>query len=205
MGSASRVGRRAWLASGVALPLVLALAGFSAPAMAADLSPSSNHGSCDTTRVAKPAKSVKGAKGGNGAKGAKAGKRGTAGPDKNGNNAGCPGPRGPRGERGPAGPPGPCADIDSTEAEGDVEFSAVLSKGKAYLGRRSVAPVGQYTWRDLSTYQNPGFPKGACSVSVSTEGRIVYVKVLTTGGDVYENYCTYALSCPSGWTALARP
>ncbi|MER5935487.1 hypothetical protein [Streptomyces sp. NPDC002054] len=201
MGSASRVGRRAWLASGVALPLVLALAGFSAPAMAADLSPSSNHGSCDTTRADKPAKSVKGAKAG------KAVKRAKAGPENN-NSGGCRGPRGPkgpRGERGPAGPPGPCADIDSTEGEGDVEFSAVLSKGKAYLGRRSVAPVGQYTWRDLTTYQNPGFPKEACSVSVSTEGRIVYVKVLTTGGDVYENYCTYALSCPSGWTALAKP
>ncbi|WP_214944678.1 MULTISPECIES: hypothetical protein [unclassified Streptomyces] len=106
---------------------------------------------------------------------------------------------------------GPCADVDTTRGQHNLEFSAALSRGKTYLGRRSLAgqAPGPYVWRDLTRASNPGYPRHACGVSVSTEGNRVFVKVLTTSGDVYENTCTYtpngALHCNQGWTALVKP
>ncbi|MEV0413803.1 hypothetical protein AB0I68_24105 [Streptomyces sp. NPDC050448] len=74
---------------------------------------------------------------------------------------------------------------------------------------RDTAPVAAYTWKDLTTPLNPGHPRNECGVSVNTVGYTVYVKVLTTLGDVFENHCTYTgtgvLICPSGWTAIIRP
>ncbi|MEV7523266.1 hypothetical protein [Streptomyces sp. NPDC091371] len=45
-------------------------------------------------------------------------------------------------------------------------------------------------------------------MSIASEGNTVRIKVLTTTGDIYENYCTHTagvVTCPSGWTAIVRP
>ncbi|WP_327253586.1 hypothetical protein [Streptomyces sp. NBC_01244] len=100
--------------------------------------------------------------------------------------------------------------MDSVKAQGNQELSAALSRGKAYIGRRTVmgTTVGGYAWKDLTTPANPGFPRDACAVSVTYTGQRAYVKVLTTGGDVSEIFCDYSaagFACPLGWQAVVRP
>ncbi|MER7465816.1 hypothetical protein [Streptomyces sp. NPDC097981] len=181
--------------------------------------------------LAKGAKGAKGAKPGRAGRAGKAGKaapsspcggpkgdRGPQGPHGPKGDKGDKGPKGdkgdkgPKGDRGAAGPRGshgPCQGIDTTRGESDLEFSAVLHRGKTFLGVRNTAPVGAYVWKDLTTELNPGHPRNACGVSVTTVGSTVYVKVLTTVGDVYENSCAYTgeglLTCLLGWTAIIRP
>ncbi|WP_051696232.1 collagen-like protein [Streptomyces sp. NRRL S-244] len=237
MGSAVKAGRRAWFAGGFAVPLAIALAGASVPAMAATqgtgaaIAPGWSSSRCPepdartlpakapgkaakaakARKAAKPANPCAGPKGERGPQGPK-GDRGPQGPKgEHGQQGpkGDRGPQGPKGDRGPNGPHGPCEDIDTALGASDTEFSAVLHRGRTALGVRSTAPLGSYTWRDLTTQLNPGHPRNACGVSVATVGLTVYVKVLTTTGDVFENQCTYtpeaALTCPSGWTAIIRP
>ncbi|WP_330297228.1 hypothetical protein [Streptomyces sp. NBC_00503] len=100
--------------------------------------------------------------------------------------------------------------MDTARGQSNLEFTAALSGGKAFLGRRETRPSnGPYVWKDLTTAANPGFPRNACSVSLGIDVFTAYVKVLTTTGDVYENFCTYTpagvLTCPSGWTAIVKP
>ncbi|MFD8984886.1 hypothetical protein [Streptomyces sp. NPDC059564] len=95
-------------------------------------------------------------------------------------------------------------DIDTVSGPGASEFSAALTRGKAYVGARAT-PTSAYSWRDLTKAGTPGFPRNACGVSVRVGGGRVYVKVLTTAGDVYENSCTTALVCTLGWTAVVKP
>ncbi|MFB7053841.1 hypothetical protein ACFCXT_12090 [Streptomyces vinaceus] len=229
MGSAVKVGRRAWLAGGFAVPLAIALAGASVPAMAAPqgagaaVAPAWSSSRCPepdartlpakapgkaakavkAKKAAKPANPCAGPKGDRGPQGPK-GDRGPQGPK------GDRGPQGPKGDKGAHGPHGPCEDVDTAlAATGPLEFSAVLHRGRTYLGVRGISPLGAYTWKDLTTQLNPGHPRNACGVSVNTIGNYVYVKVLTTAGEVYENQCTYtpqaALTCTAGWTAIIRP
>ncbi|MER5811391.1 hypothetical protein ABT143_24900 [Streptomyces sp. NPDC002033] len=175
MGSVTKAGRRGWLALGLAVPLVLGSLVGPGAAVAAEPGAGYAYG-CGKEQVARAG-------------------------------GGCTGPRGargPKGERGPAGPAGPCADIDTVSGAGTSEFSAVLSRGKAYVGARAT-PTAAYYWQDLTKARTPGFPRSACGVSVRVGGGRVYVKVLTTGGDVYENSCTTALVCTSGWTAVVKP
>ncbi|MFF5448280.1 hypothetical protein [Streptomyces sp. NPDC012888] len=194
MGFASK-GRRARFAGGVALPLVFALAGFTAPAAASDHEPVDTR--CDTKAV-KPVngapKTVQPAKPGKPVKPVKA-----AGPA-----AKVAQPAPPKKCR-EASPAVVCRDIDSTLLA-VVEYSAVLSGRNIYVGRR-LTPATPYEWRLLSGVQNPGFPrKHACGVSIVATADTLYVKVLTKKGDVYENRCvTATLICPTGWTALVRP
>ncbi|MFI5671596.1 hypothetical protein [Streptomyces sp. NPDC051704] len=231
MGSAVHFGRRAWLTAGFAVPLVIALAGTSVPAMAAAqgtgaaVAPGWSSAKCPepdarTLPAKAPGKAAKAAKARKAAKPANScgpkGDRGPQGPKGDKGPKGDRGPQGPKGDKGPkgdrgqAGPHGPCEDIDTALGQSDTEFSAVLHRGRTSLGARETnAPVGPYTWRDLTTQLNPGHPRNACGVAVNTVGYTVYVKVLTTTGDVFENQCTYTqtavLSCPSGWTAIIRP
>lgn len=62
-----------------------------------------------------------------------------------------PAPR--TGEEGPQGDPGPCSDIDSYAPSASEEYSAVLTDGRAYAGRRNSNPTpqpqGAYVWEDL--------------------------------------------------------
>ncbi|MEU9181290.1 hypothetical protein AB0C90_31340 [Streptomyces sp. NPDC048550] len=229
MGSAVKVGRRAWLAGGFAVPLAIALMGASVPAAAAAegraavVAPGWGSSRCpEPDARTLPAPAPKAAKAAKMRKAGKAvssnpcagpkGDRGPQGPKGDRGPQGPKGDHGPKGERGPAGPhgqPGPCQDIDTARGDSALEFSAVLHRGRTFLGVRGTAPVGAYTWRDLTTPLNPGHPRNACGVSVNTAGPTVYVKVLTTQGDVFENQCAYtatgALTCPSGWTAIIRP
>ncbi|MER5730903.1 hypothetical protein ABT084_21710 [Streptomyces sp. NPDC002138] len=231
MGSATKAGRRMWLAGGLALPLALAFTGISGPAMAvaqeagAPTPGAKCHNQVRTDAAAMTKAKAKAAKAAKAAKGAKAAPVASGGP-------GCPGPRGPmgprgpkgergykgdrgdrgyKGERGPAGPPGHCTDVATAKGLNDLEFSAALVHGRTSIGVRRMTPtVGSYYWRDLTGPLNPGHPRNACSVSIETEGmNSVFVKVLTTTGAVYENSCTYSptgtLTCPSGWTALVKP
>lgn len=68
--------------------------------------------------------------------------------------------------------------------------------------------VGPYSWKDLTTRANPGFPRDACGVSITYTRNRAYVKVLTHGGDVSEIACDYSpvnIVCPLGWQAVVKP
>lgn len=212
MGSAIRAGRRAWLAGGLAVPLALGFTGVPASATAAVAvvgaqAEAFDGWECDDGVKAAGKEEVRATPevGGD----ACSGSRGARGPK------GPPGPRGPKGDRGPAGPPGrpgapgPCSDIDTVRGTANLEFTAALDRGRTFIGRRTVNPVpGPYSWKNLTTPANPGHPRNACSVSIASEGNTVRIKVLTTTGDIYENFCTHAagvVTCPSGWTAIVRP
>lgn len=189
-GVGGGVGR--WVAGGFVVPLVLALTGVSAPVAVAAV----GGGACVSP-----------------------GGGGGGGEDRSapvGGGGGCAGPRGPQGPKGDRGPKGergaagPCADFDSVKALGNQELSAALSRGRAYIGRRTVtgATVGAYVWKDLTTSANPGFPRDACAVSITHTGQRAFVKVLTTGGDVSEISCAYSaagVTCLLGWQAVVRP
>ncbi|MFF3215655.1 hypothetical protein ACFYYB_34135 [Streptomyces sp. NPDC002886] len=116
------------------------------------------------------------------------------------------GPKGPKGDRGPAGPPGPCVSVDVVAglAPGS-EYSAAITRGKAFVGYRP-SLTGAPIWRDLTGPVTPGYPRNACSIAVKLAGERVYVKVLTTAGDLYETSCTApALACTVGWAAVVKP
>ncbi|MET9320439.1 hypothetical protein ABZX75_09660 [Streptomyces sp. NPDC003038] len=206
MGSAMMAGRRAWLASGLAVPLALALMGMSAPATAAApgadtvVAAPATGSDCVTSRAVDK-KSMKATP-----KSMKA----TPKTMKSAPAAACLGGRGSKGSkgaRGPAGPPGPCVDIDTAPAPGPAallaEYSAALRKGRTYVGVRTT-PTGGYRWVDLTRYGTPGYPKYGCGVSIKVTDR-VYIKVLTPAGEIYENSCTLTLSCTLGWAAVVKP
>jgi hypothetical protein len=48
--------------------------------------------------------------------------------------------------------------------------------------------VGAYVWQDLTDAGNEGFPAGACAISISAQGNDAWIKVLTTGGEVWETH-----------------
>ncbi|MFF3020967.1 hypothetical protein [Streptomyces sp. NPDC057939] len=200
MGTAGKTGRRAWLACGLAVPLVLGLTGGPASATAAVpgagatvAAAGSGGGKCAKNEVTARAKASR-APGavGDGCTGA----RGEKGPK---------GPKGDRGPAGPAGPAGPCVDLVTVPGPGTSEYSAAVTRGRTYVGARATV-TGAYSWRDLTRPEaTPGYPRTACSVALRLIGERVYVKVLTTTGDVFENWCTATLSCTQGWTAVRKP
>ncbi|MEV7729700.1 hypothetical protein AB0P15_34050 [Streptomyces sp. NPDC087917] len=194
--------RRARLTAVFSVPLALSLAVIASPASAA---PAPNAGAvqaadCSDARTLAKSRTNK-------AKSAKSFKRlptqGCAGP------RGTQGPKGAKGDRGPAGPAGPagpCVDVAVVAglAPGS-EYSAALTRGRAFVGYRP-SLTGAAIWRDLTRPLTPGFPRNACSVAVKLSGERVYVKVLTTTGDLYETSCTApALACTVGWVAVVRP
>ncbi|MFJ9342018.1 hypothetical protein ACIRP0_22355 [Streptomyces sp. NPDC101733] len=194
--------RRARLTAVLSVPLALSLAVIASPASAA---PAANAGAvqaadCSDARTLAKSRTNK-------AKSAKSFKRlptqGCAGP------RGTQGPKGAKGDRGPAGPAGPagpCVDVAVVAglAPGS-EYSAALTRGRAFVGYRP-SLTGATVWRDLTRPLTPGFPRNACSVAVKLAGERVYVKVLTTTGDLYETSCTApALACTVGWVAVVKP
>ncbi|MGW1667456.1 hypothetical protein [Streptomyces sp. NPDC002324] len=72
----------------------------------------------------------------------------------------------------------------------------MLSGGRAYVGVRNInpqPPQGVYVWEDLTDddlplNQPPDFPANACSISISAQGNDAWVKVVTTGGAVWETH-----------------
>ncbi|MET9468004.1 hypothetical protein ABZY44_25000 [Streptomyces sp. NPDC006544] len=85
------------------------------------------------------------------------------------------------------------------------EYSAALTRGRTFVGYRP-SLTGTITWRDLTRPITPGYPRNTCSVAVKLAGDRVYVKVLTTSGDIYETSCTApALVCTLGWAAVVKP
>ncbi|MFJ3835213.1 hypothetical protein ACWGHM_16085 [Streptomyces sp. NPDC054904] len=162
----------------LAVPLALGLATIAAPAAVAAPGTDSVHAPSDGPRGPQGAKGPQGPKG----------------------------PKGDRGPAGPAGPAGPCVDIAVVAgATAGSEYSAALTRGKTFVGYRPTL-TGAYTWRDLTLPVTPGYPRNTCSVGVKLAGERVYVKVLTTAGDIYETSCTApALTCTLGWTAVIKP
>ncbi|MFD9444141.1 hypothetical protein ACFWBR_32945 [Streptomyces sp. NPDC060006] len=167
------------------------------------LSTDGHHDKCKVGPTGPP-----GPKGPTGPPGPK-GDTGPAGPPgPGGGPTGPPGPQGPKGDTGAA---GPCSDIDSYAPSNSEEFSAVLTGGKAYAGRRELNPMqpqGTYAWQDLTNADNPRFPTTACAVSISAQGNDAWIKVLTTGGEVWEthgdtNGTTFVWN--EGWTQLTKP
>ncbi|MFE4632317.1 hypothetical protein ACFRJ1_02905 [Streptomyces sp. NPDC056773] len=85
------------------------------------------------------------------------------------------------------------------------EYSAALTRGRAFVGYRP-SLTGTPIWRDLTGAVTPGYPRNACSIAVKLAAGRVYVKVLTTTGDLYETSCTApALACTVGWAAVVKP
>ncbi|MFF3214265.1 hypothetical protein ACFYYB_26785 [Streptomyces sp. NPDC002886] len=195
--------RRKQLMGVLAVPVALSFALIAAPAIAA---PATGAGAVqssdcyDTQGQTPEARTAK-------AKSAKALKRLPAkGCSEPRGPRGPQGPKGPKGDRGPAGPAGPCIDVDVVAglAPGS-EYTAALTRGKAFVGYRP-SLTGAPIWRDLTGPVTPGFPRNACSVAVKLAGERVYVKVLTTTGDLYETSCTApALACTVGWAAVVKP
>lgn len=198
MNAVLKTARRMRLASVLAVPVAFSLATVAAPAVASPNAVAAQAADCSSYRTlggkgkaatAKPAKSVR-----------QLAATGCTGP------RGTQGPRGPKGDRGPAGPAGPC--IDLSVVAGVVpgsEYSAALTRGRAFVGYRPSA-TGAYIWRDLTGRTTPGYPRNACGVAVKLDTGRVYVKVLTTTGDVYETSCSApALACTLGWSAVVKP
>ncbi|MFD3328449.1 hypothetical protein [Streptomyces sp. NPDC058701] len=198
MNAVLKTARRMRLASLLAVPVALSLATVAAPAVASPNAVAVQAADCSSLRTlgtkgkaakAKPARSAR-----------QLAAAGCTGP------RGSQGPRGPKGDRGPAGPAGPCIDLAVVAgvATGS-EYSAALTRGKAFVGYRP-SSTGAYIWRDLTGSTTPGYPRNACGVAVKLDSGRVYVKVLTTAGDVYETSCSApALACTLGWAAVVRP
>nr|WP_018833250.1 hypothetical protein [Salinispora tropica] len=85
----------------------------------------------------------------------------------------------------------------------------MVSDGVTYAGRRRLtpAPPGPYTWTDLSGNANyPG--ESVCGVAISAAGNDAWVKVLTTGGEVWETECATQgqnFTCNNPWVQLTTP
>ncbi|MCY0927975.1 hypothetical protein OTB20_17560 [Streptomyces sp. H27-H1] len=190
--------RRARLTAALSVPLAFTLAVIAAPAHAAPASSTSavQAADCSDSRALPKSGTSK-------ARSAKSLKRLPAGCF---NQRGTPGPKGPKGDRGPAGPPGPCVDVAVVAgiAPGS-EYSAAITRGRAFVGYRP-SLTGAPIWRDLTRPLTPGYPRNACGIAVKLAGGRVYVKVLTTTGDLYETSCTTpALACTVGWAAVVKP
>ncbi|MET9320006.1 hypothetical protein ABZX75_07390 [Streptomyces sp. NPDC003038] len=126
------------------------------------------------------------------------------------------GPRGPRGPRGPQGPAGPCSDVDAYNPSASQEVKAVLDRGTAFAGIRSLTPSpSDYIWYDLTDNngpnpsEDPTYPAGACAISIAAQANNVSIEVLTTGGALYETTCdpqnvmgTDTLVCTEIWTLV---
>ncbi|MFD3723160.1 hypothetical protein [Streptomyces sp. NPDC058674] len=172
-------GRNAWLTGGAFTSLALVLTGVAGPAAAAapavrtSIEVPSPGDNCEKDRAGGQAASAD--------PGRCQGPTGPRGP------RGDMGPRGPRGDKGPTGPTGPCNDIDSLNPNNTESFSAALTNGVAYAGRAST-PGGVPVWQDLTNADNPGFPAGACSISIESRGNDAWIKVLTTAGTVYQTH-----------------
>ncbi|HZX39528.1 MAG TPA: hypothetical protein VFF37_14565, partial [Streptomyces sp.] len=86
-----------------------------------------------------------------------------------------------------------------------------------------LTPQGNYTWIEISdALTNPGFPAGACSISVADNGFVdpnspvekqASVQVLTEGGAVFQTTCAFNLlgvgapppfnfNCDEAWTPV---
>ncbi|MFD3809015.1 hypothetical protein ACFWSF_37225 [Streptomyces sp. NPDC058611] len=183
--------RTAWLTGGAFASIALVLAGITSPAAAAAPalrasaeSPSTG----DHCKKARPEAQVMSAdpdkcQGPTGPRGP----RGPRGPKGDRGPTGPTGPTGPRGPRGATGAAGPCNDIDSLNPNNTESFSAALTNGIAYAGRAST-PGGAPVWQDLTNADNPGYPAGACSISIQNQGNDSWIKVLTTAGTVYQTH-----------------
>ncbi|MFF1482953.1 hypothetical protein ACFVYD_36365 [Streptomyces sp. NPDC058301] len=206
LGPLPRRGKR--LAGSALASLVLMLAGAAGPAMAAEpqeagtQTTSPGGGGDDHCRSSDgPDKKAAGpgvAAGGDDCRQGPPGPQGPKGP---------PGPKGPKGDTGPRGPAGPCYDIASHAPSNTEDFSAALIDGKAFAGRQST-PGGAIVWQDLTNSDNPHYPDNACGISISSQGKDTWIKVVTTHGTVYQthgdtNGTTFVWD--EGWTKLATP
>ncbi|MFR9675518.1 hypothetical protein [Streptomyces sp. TR02-1] len=195
----------------LAVPLSLALAGIAGPVYAAADGPApaekaprasaGGGGGCHTYCPGPP-----GPPGPRGPRGPQ-GPPGEQGPQGEQGEAGPPGPQGPQGPPGEQGPPGPCTAIDSYAPSASEEHLAALVDGQAFVGDRDLTPTPQnIVWQDVSG--NGGYPDGACDITIDEQGNTARVKVITTGGDVYETVCDVTggdVACEEEWGQLASP
>ncbi|MBO4205205.1 hypothetical protein GSF22_04155 [Micromonospora echinofusca] len=98
--------------------------------------------------------------------------------------------------------------MDSYAPSNAEEFSAVVSDGVTYAGRRDLQPTeGAYTWLDLSN--NDGYPGATvCGVAISSQGNDAWVKVLTTTGEVWQTHCDVpgtTFVCNEDWVQQTTP
>ncbi|MDM4719780.1 hypothetical protein QTQ03_09390 [Micromonospora sp. WMMA1363] len=85
-----------------------------------------------------------------------------------------------------------CIDIDSVFQQNDGsgaedrQFNIVAKGGKVLVGEQDKGEAnGQgFTWVDLSVL--PGFPKGACAVSITVDESTAYAELITTNGTVFQ-------------------
>ncbi|MFD3996815.1 hypothetical protein ACFWSQ_29245, partial [Streptomyces sp. NPDC058583] len=123
------------------------------------------------------------------------GAAGATGPQGPAGADGADGADGAAGATGPQGPTGPCSDIDIYDPNGTEDFQVVLHNGKVFAGRAASLGGTPIVWTDLTNPTavgmdpaNPNYPAGVCSVGIEAQGDDAYIKVLTTGGQVYQTH-----------------
>ncbi|MGV9883985.1 hypothetical protein [Streptomyces sp. NPDC003006] len=95
-----------------------------------------------------------------------------------------------------------CQAIDSHAPNKNEEHTVAISDGHAYAGAWD-KKAKNVVWQKLS--DNEGYPTRACDITLSEQGRNVWIKAITTDGHVYETSCTSPgkkLICDKGWTRL---
>ncbi|WP_328969723.1 hypothetical protein [Streptomyces sp. NBC_00239] len=233
MGPVTRTGRRHWLVGGFVLPMALGLAGFSTPVFAdtggaaattaavAEQTAAGGGGGGDKCPKPRPPRDRDDLRAGSSGCPGPPGPRGPRGPKGDKGDPGEPGEQGERGEQGPigpsgpAGPPGPCQSIDSYLPSNAEEFALAVKNGVASLGHRTRAggmgAFTAYTWNPLNDgVQAASYPANVCTGTLASQGNDLYLKVMTTGGTVYQTVCaTNGVAfpvCPNPWAQItAQP
>ncbi|AZM56031.1 hypothetical protein DMA15_28410 [Streptomyces sp. WAC 01529] len=95
-----------------------------------------------------------------------------------------------------------CQAIDSYAPNKDEEHTVAIADGRAYAGAWD-KKAKNIVWQELS--DNKGYPARACDITLSEQGEKVWIKAITTGGQVHETSCTSPgkkLICDKRWTRL---
>lgn len=95
-----------------------------------------------------------------------------------------------------------CQAIDSFAPNKNEEHTVVIADGHAYAGAWD-KKAKNVVWQKLS--DNKGYPARACDVTLSEQRNNVWIKVITTDGQVHETSCVSPgkkLICAKPWTRL---
>ncbi|MCB5166235.1 hypothetical protein LG634_15505 [Streptomyces bambusae] len=95
------------------------------------------------------------------------------------------------------------------------EFTLAVKNGVASLGHRvrpeNMGALGNYTWDALNNgAQAQSYPENVCTGTLSSQRNELWLKVMTTGGTVYQTLCTTNgvdfPMCPNPWAQImAQP
>ncbi len=98
-----------------------------------------------------------------------------------------------------------CQAIDSLSSSRNEGYTAAIIHGRAFAGEWD-EKNHTIVWQDLS--DNDGYRFHACDITISKAGKNVWIKALTTDGQVYETSCHTSgqgLKCHDRWTEIPAP